>query len=277
MSAFIPFGGAVKGVTSLAKVGRGVETVNELSKAGKIDQLTEAERLADASKMEGGQVAKVPGAETPRAPDAETPKTPEHESGVHVKPKERLPEEKVPCFHPYDKPGFKKLSAAEQRQYLRDYAKQLSGQQDAINSLTATEYQAARDAYSALGRNPAADAMQEATRSEFVEHVRGSIFDSLKSSGMSNEAAMSAATEQANAVAGKLAALHEPDMVAGGWANPDPTRMGSSSVNSSIGGSWNQGGRLSGMDESAQNAIKGGKGGALMNVKLQPCRGKGMR
>jgi Novel toxin 15 len=46
---------------------------------------------------------------------------------------------------------------------------------------------------------------------------------------------------------------------------------------SSIGGSWNQEGRVSGMDAQADKAIKAGKGNEKMNVKLEPCRGKGMK
>ncbi|RQU99896.1 hypothetical protein DF047_33790 [Burkholderia cenocepacia] len=308
-TAIIPFGGEVKGVATVAKVGRGVEVVNEGAKIADAGKFAGTVKLAPVVESEAGQTAKAlgsdvagapkagaphsPTGETPTVPQGETPHTPdgelprkagedapkkgEEDAGVHVKPKERLPEKKVPCFHPYDKRGFKKLSAAEQRQYLREYAKQLRGQQDAINSLTANEFQAARDAYKAVGRNPLADAMQEATRSEFVDHVRGSIYDSLRSTGMGAKEAMSAATQRANAVASKLAALHEPDMVAGGWANPDPTRMGSTSVNSSIGGSWNQGDRLSTIEGGAKDAISSGKGDALMNVKLEPCRGKGMR
>jgi hypothetical protein len=197
--------------------------------------------------------------------------------GAKIQPKEKLPEKKVPCFHPYDKPGFKKLSPAEQREYLREYAKQLRGQQDAINGLTANEFQAARDAYTAVGRNPVADGMQEAAREDFINQVRKSIGRSLMASGMDPADALAESASRADSVASSLAALHEPDMVAGGWANPDPTRMGSSNINSSIGASWNQGGRLGGMDEMAEDAIKNGKGSALMNVKLEPCRGKGMR
>jgi hypothetical protein len=75
----------------------------------------------------------------------------------------------------------------------------------------------------------------------------------------------------------KLAALHEPDMVAGGWMQPDPKGMGRSDVNSSIGSSWNQGGRVSSMDSAADDAIANGRGDEKMNVKLEPCRGKGLR
>ena len=75
----------------------------------------------------------------------------------------------------------------------------------------------------------------------------------------------------------KLVALHEPDMGAGGWAQPIPKGMGRTDVNSSIGASWNQDGRVASMDKAAEDAIKSGKGNENMNVKLEPCRGKGMR
>ena len=51
--------------------------------------------------------------------------------------------------------------------------------------------------------------------------------------------ASSEAISQSKTLMQKLAALHEPDMVAGGWMHPDPTSMGRADVNSSIGGSWN--------------------------------------
>ncbi|QRR09754.1 hypothetical protein FPJ27_26360 [Burkholderia sp. MS455] len=265
-----------RGLAEVATLPLATTKLSKLAKLGELGDAGKAIKAEDALKAEKAAEAERAGQVT-KAPEVETPRVPENEPGVHVKPKERLPEKKVPCFHPYDKAGFKKLSPAEQRQYLREYAKQLRGQQDAINSLTANEFQAARDAYKAVGRNPLADAMQEATRSDFVEHVRGSIYDSLRSSGMGAKEAMSTATERAGTIASKLAALHEPDMVAGGWAHPDPTRMGSLSVNSSIGGSWNQGDRLSTMEGGARDAISSGKGDALMNVRLEPCRGKGMR
>lgn len=70
----------------------------------------------------------------------------------------------------------------------------MRGQQDAINGLSANEFKAARDAYTAVGRNPVADAMQEATRGDFVEQVRSSMYDSLRQSGMGARDAMTAAT-----------------------------------------------------------------------------------
>jgi hypothetical protein len=75
----------------------------------------------------------------------------------------------------------------------------------------------------------------------------------------------------------KLAALHEPDMVAGGWLQPATDRMGRADVNKAIGGSWNQAGRVTTMDAAAEDAVRSGGADAKMNVKLEVCRGKGLR
>ncbi|WP_423372523.1 polymorphic toxin type 15 domain-containing protein [Burkholderia sp. LMG 32019] len=93
----------------------------------------------------------------------------------------------------------------------------------------------------------------------------------LHGEAVPREEGRTTATGRAQTVASKLAALHEPDMVAGGWASQDPTRTGRSSVDSSIVGSWNQGGRLSTMEGAASDAISGSRGDALMNVKLDSC------
>ena len=68
-----------------------------------------------------------------------------------------------------------------------------------------------------------------------------------------------------------LAALHEPDMVAGGWTTPAPVRMGDTNVNSSIGASWSS--RLSSVDQTVDTAISNGTGSAKLNVRLELLRG----
>ncbi|HAV1239775.1 TPA: hypothetical protein JGU28_004561 [Salmonella enterica] len=71
-----------------------------------------------------------------------------------------------------------------------------------------------------------------------------------------------------------LAALHEPDMVAGGAGNPYPTTMGNSTINSAIGKSWQnevKGGRISVIDDMVKDAIDKGAGNSKMNVKLEVC------
>ena len=53
--------------------------------------------------------------------------------------------------------------------------------------------------------------------------------------------------------------------------------MGRADVNSSIGASWNKNDRVTGMDREAKKIIESGRGNEKMNVKLEPCRGRGLR
>lgn len=124
-----------------------------------------------------------------------------------------------------------------------------------------------------MNRNPTAATMQESTRETLEVLVQGNIKKSLQNSGMGVAQADAQATTRAKAVMDKLAALHDPDMVAGGWMHPNPTGLGRADVNSSIGGSWNQNDRAAGMDREADRAIASGEGDKKMNVKLEPCRG----
>ncbi len=57
---------------------------------------------------------------------------------------------------------------------------------------------------------------------------------------------------RADKIMDKLAALHEPDMVAGGWHDPKPSGLGNRSVNSAIGGSWNKKGRVPMLEDAAK-------------------------
>jgi len=194
--------------------------------------------------------------------------------GPGKKPGTKLPETKVPCFHPFDKKKFTQLSEDGKKAYLKEMQKQLSRQQDAINSVTANEYKAARSAFKANNRNPVAGEMQERMRHDTQGRIEGSIYQSLLNKGVSPREARTQSKASAGSVMEKLAALHEPDMVAGGYLQPDPKSMGRSDVNSSIGSSWNQRGRVAAMDEAAQKAIDSGKGDEKMNIKLEPCRGR---
>ena len=72
---------------------------------------------------------------------------------------------------------------------------------------------------------------------------------------------------------GKLAALHNPDMKAGGADIFNMTDLsksiGSLRINSSIGASWSK--RVGKIDKAACEAQKDGKGDKKMNVKLERC------
>lgn len=253
---------AAKAVEDAAKAAKAAEDAAKAAKTAKA-----AEDAAKAASE--GKAAKD--AADKAADAASSAKKPKKEVTVKAR------QHKVPCFHPFDKKKFMRMNKADQKAYLKEMADQLKRQENAINSLTANEYKAARDAFGAMNRNPAASGAQEAFRERFSARISASIRDRLRKSGMGAAKADSEAAIRAEAVMDKLAALHDPDMVAGGWMHPEPTGMGRRDVNSSIGGSWNQNDRVGGMDREADRAIAGGDGDKKMNVKLEPCRGKGIR
>jgi filamentous hemagglutinin len=259
-----------KGAGTAARIAKGAHEAEEVAKAAKAAK--EAEEAATLAREAKAAREAREAREAEEARDAAPgPGKPKKE--VTVKGREH----KVPCFHPFDKKKFMRMSKDEQKAYLKEMATQLKRQEDAINSLSATEYKAARDAFAAVNRNPAADAAQEGFRARLAADIRKSIGKSLLKKGLSTTQARSEAVTRTEAVMNKLAALHDPDMVAGGWMHPDPTGMGRRDVNSSIGASWNQNDRVAGMDREANRAIENGRGDQKMNVKLEPCRGKGIR
>jgi hypothetical protein len=177
----------------------------------------------------------------------------------------------VPCFCPYRNDKWGKMSRDEKNDYLKEYNKQLMKQQDAINEMTADEYLAARDAYKEFGRNPLSDELQSDFRQDFEEDITRNIQTSLERQGMDPDLARKEASLRAEGVMKKLAALHNPDQVAGGWNDPNPTGMGRSDVNSAIGGSWPHNDRLATMDEQAKLARQSGNGNVKLNVRLKVC------
>ena len=253
--------GMAKGAGTAARIAKGAHEAEEVAKAAKAaKEAEEAAKVAREAKEAEEARKSAPGPKKPK-------------KDVTVKGREH----KVPCFHPFDKKKFMQMSKDEQKAYLKEMAAQLKRQENAINSLTATKYKEARDLFTSMNRNPAADAAQAAARKKFGLDLQASIKESLQRSGMGAAQAKKEALERADDVMNKLAALHEPDMVSGGWNHPEPTGMGRADVNSSIGASWNQNDRIAGMDREAEKAINSGRGDQKMNVKLEPCRGKGMR
>lgn len=260
--------GMAKGTGTAARVVKGAHEAEEVLKAAR--KAEEAAKIAKEAKA----------AREAREAQEAAEKAREAASGVKKPKKEvtvKAREHKVPCFHPFDKKKFMQMSKDGQKAYLKEMAAQLKRQEGVINNLTATEYKAAREAFGGMNRNPAAATAQTAFRERASARITASIFDSLRKGGMRPAKAEAEAMTRAEAVMSKLAALHDPDMVAGGWLRPTPTGLGRADVNSSIGGSWNQNDRVSGMDREANRAIENGRGDQKMNVKLEPCRGKGIR
>ena len=260
--------GMAKGTGTAARVVKAAHEAEEVLKAAR--KAEEAAKIAKEAKA----------AREAREAQEAAEKARDAASGVKKPKKEvtvKAREHKVPCFHPFDKKKFMRMSKDDQKAYLKEMAAQLKRQEDAINSLSASKYKEARELFSAMNRNPAAVSAQESARKIFEEGVAGNIKKSLQKGGMGALKAKKEAAARAKEVMSKLAALHDPDMVAGGWMHSNATGMGRADVNSSIGGSWNQNDRVSGMDREANRAIESGRGDQKMNVKLEPCRGKGIR
>ena len=260
--------GIAKGTGTAARVVKGAHEAEEVLKAAR--KAEEAARIAKEAKAakEAREAKEAADKARDAASSARKPK-----KEVTIKTREH----KVPCFHPFDKRKFMRMSKSQQQAYLKEMAAQLKRQEGVINNLTATEYKAARDAFRAMNRNPAATDAQEDFRKAASRRIAASIRESLRKGGMGALEARAETVRRAKAVMDKLAALHDPDMVAGGWMYPNPNGLGRKDVNSSIGGSWNQNDRVSGMDREAEMAIESGRGDQKMNVKLEPCRGRNLR
>nr|WP_306310577.1 polymorphic toxin type 15 domain-containing protein [Xenorhabdus aichiensis] len=184
---------------------------------------------------------------------------------------------KVPCFNPYNSKRYKRLKTEKERQaFLKEYSAQLRRQQDAINNMSPEEFKIARDAYKKNKRNSLAGKAQEDFRDSAKGEIKINIFNSQIKKGTSVKEAKIISQNKADEIFDGLAALHEPDMVAGGYGQYAPKKMGDTGINSAIGGSW-RGKRIKSLDNAAKEAIDSGLGDAKMNVQLELCRGKGKK
>lgn len=209
-------------------------------------------------------------------------------AGAKIKPT-KLPKKKLKCFFSYMNKKFQKMLPADKKKFLKEYSRQLKRQQDAINDMTATEFMIARKAYKKEGRNKSAQQLQENYRKVRAQAIQSSLVKTLKKQGASPADAKKIAKERTEKIMDNMAALHEPDMVAGGWNDPKPSGLGNTKVNSSIGGSWTKSvntiddvtgkpikeSRIITMEKTANDAIKNGQGNVKMNIELEVCRGKG--
>lgn len=167
-----------------------------------------------------------------------------------------MPEKKVPCFKSDGLPAGK----------ATEMERQLAGQQAGLNNMTVQEYLEGRERFKQFGRGsgkPAADA-----RAAYEKKVADELTKQYRDAGMSPaEAGSRAKTEAADRMK-TLAALHNPDMVAGG--NNAIDDMGDRGVNSSIGSQWK--GRVGDLDKAALDVPANQRAGMRMNAKLERCK-----
>ncbi|NRF69443.1 hypothetical protein HLB44_20795 [Aquincola sp. S2] len=176
------------------------------------------------------------------------------------------------CFKPGD--DLRKNWKGDPRKLEKEFYEQLKGQEAGLNKLTVKEYLDNRARYAQVKRAGTGEA-QELARDRLFDDIQRSINESNRRAGMGPAEAERRAKERASEIMESLAALHEPDMVAGGsdpgGSGSKPLPLGSSQVNSSIGSQWSKGNRLAEMDKAAQEAMAQHGPDAKMNVTLERC------
>jgi hypothetical protein len=170
-----------------------------------------------------------------------------------------MPQKVVPCFKTKGLPQGN----------VPEFDRQLKGQESGINSMTVEEYIKGRDAFDAkdVVRNPTL-ARQE--RAAYQQDLERDLAREYQANGLSIREAEKRATYDAIEKMKLLAALHTPDMVAGG--KDVIGDFGNRNINSRIGAQWKRGGRLTDLDKAANAVPASIRGTTKMNVKLERCK-----
>ena len=149
----------------------------------------------------------------------------------------------------------------------KEYDKQLADQEKGLNDLTVKEYLEGRQKYQEIGRKGTGAAQAQA-RAAYNAELQSDFKKQLNRQGITGEAAQQQATQMASERMSTLAALHNPDMIAGG--KDVVSTMGDKGVNSSIGSQWK--GRVGELDKAAMEVPEHERATTKMNAKLKRCR-----
>lgn len=148
-----------------------------------------------------------------------------------------------------------------------EYDEQLRDQERGLNNLSVKEYLEGRAKYQEIGRH-GTGAAQRRARAEYSKELVEKFKKQLNKKGVIGSAAQQQAEAMATDRMKTLAALHNPDMIAGG--KDVVTSMGDKGVNSSIGSQWK--GRVDELDKAAKEVPAHERGDTKMNVKLKRCK-----
>ncbi|UTL79769.1 DUF6861 domain-containing protein [Pseudomonas putida] len=142
-----------------------------------------------------------------------------------------------------------------------EFERQLKGQQDGLNRLTVEEF--LENLANPAKRNPhLAKIARKELYAELQERIQR---DLLKT--MSPLEARKLSVKQAKETMSSLAALHNPDLIAGG--RDAISDFGDKQVNSTIGPQWRS--KIESMKSAAETASKSGAGTSLLNIRLHKC------
>ncbi|RMO92820.1 hypothetical protein ALQ32_03681 [Pseudomonas syringae pv. tagetis] len=197
-------------------------------------------------------------------PESPPPPPPPNRQADEPEPKKPLgmAEHEVPCFRLSEK----------HRNLAKEFDDQLEAQQNGLNDLTVDEYLKGRKAFTDgdVVRDPkvARDA-----RNEFRQKLKQDFIDELRSKNISASEAESQAELLAAQKMSTLAALHNPDLFAGG--KDIIGGFGDKRINSSIGPQWSN--RIGGLDSAANDIPESIRDSTKINAKLERCDKKGVK
>ncbi|MBE3667256.1 hypothetical protein BOO35_19575, partial [Vibrio navarrensis] len=193
--------------------------------------------------------------------------------GIHPI-KARMKPFKVPCFKPSD--TLRKKNKDNIKSFEQNYARQLKHQENGLNDLTIGEYLENRERYRNMKRKGTGLA-----QTDFRESFESDLYQSLQKSYLKTKSIIEAeklARQRTEEIMANLAALHDPDMIAGGADKV--SRMGRKNVNSSIGPQWDKAPagsvkdaktRVQLIDEQVEKAYKNLGADAKLNIQLERC------
>ncbi len=212
------------------------------------------EKLRRYRPMQSGRAGGKPGEQSP----------PPSRGGSSSKETENhrpkgMPPAKVPCF------TTKGLPAKD----VDEFDRQLLGQQRGINKMTVEEYLKGRAAFESGTSTRVPSVARKARAEHQLALVRAKTIE-LFHQGLSPKKAKGEAIKIAAEQMKTLAALHNPDMVAGG--KDVIGCFGNCNINKRIGAQWNKHNRLAELDEAAKRVAATMQGSARMNAKLTRCR-----
>lgn len=191
-------------------------------------------------------------------PDPPPPPPPPNRRADEPEPKKPLgmAEHKVPCFNVSDK----------HLDRIPEFDRQLAGQEKGLNNLTVEEYLGGRKAFTdgvvVRDQRLARDA-----RERFSSTIEAEFRESLMADNIGAEQAKILAKEMADSKMSTLAALHNPDLFAGG--KNVISDLGDRGINSSIGPQWKS--RIAELDAAAKNISEADRGTVNINAKLKRC------
>lgn len=170
-----------------------------------------------------------------------------------------MPQKKVPCFTTKGLP----------EENFGEFDRQLLGQQRGINNMTVDEYLEGREAFES-GKSVRDPSKAQQARSDYQRRLERRLAGEYRREGYALADAKKEASKEAIEVMKTLAALHNPDMVAGGKDMIQD--FGSRNVNSRIGAQWKKHGRLEQLDMAAKNVPPYIRGATRMNAQLERCK-----